>query len=433
MGNLRGRKFRVKILGCRTNQSEAEALASELIGKGAVPSEVEWDFAILLSCTVTSEADRKCRQQVRRLRRENPEGLVVAAGCWAQTLEEDDAASLGIDAVVGNRLKFLVPDTIEALLDLPSRPRHPVIHRFSTPPCGEWDPLRLEKPVFHTRAFVKVQDGCDHFCSYCIVPFVRGTPVSRDPEDVLSEVRRVAACGCPEIVLTGVHLGLFRGSGEWTLGRLVEEIANVPGILRIRFGSIEPFALDEELISSLARTPSFCPHLHIPLQSGDDKVLAGMRRGYDASGFARVVERVRALWPADIHFSTDLLVGFPGETDEAFGRSLELVRKLGFGKLHVFPYSKRPGTAAAELEEQVPEAAVRKRCEEGIATGEELLGRFASTFLGSTVPVLVEKSRAGKLGGLIPQFVPAAWEGEGKAGEVLKVPVRRFENGALVP
>ena len=165
MGNLRGRKFRVKILGCRTNQSEAEALASELIGKGAVPSGGEWDFAILLSCTVTSEADRKCRQQVRRLRRENPEGLVVAAGCWAQTLEEDDAASLGIDAVAGNRLKFLVPDTIEALLDLPSRPRHPVIHRFSTPPCGEWDPLRLEKPVFHTRAFVKVQDGCDHFCS----------------------------------------------------------------------------------------------------------------------------------------------------------------------------------------------------------------------------------------------------------------------------
>jgi len=381
---------------------------------------------------VTSEAERKCRQQVRRLRRENPGGLVVAAGCWAQTLGEDEAASLGIDAVVGNRLKFLVPDTIAALLDAPES-RRPVIRRLSTPPCGKWDPLRLEKPVFHTRAFVKVQDGCDHFCSYCIVPFVRGAPVSRDPVEVLSEVRRVADSGCPEVVLTGVHLGLFRGCGDWSLGRLVEEIGRVPGVQRIRFGSLEPFALDEGLVSSLARTPSFCPHLHIPLQSGDDHVLAGMRRGYDTAGFARIVERVRALWPANIHFSTDLLVGFPGETDEAFSRSLKLVRDLGFGKLHIFPYSRRPGTAASKLEGRVPEVVVKKRCEEGIATGEELLGYFASSFFGTEVPVLVEKSRAGKLGGLIPQFVPVAWEGEGKAGRVLQVQVRRFENGALAP
>jgi len=433
LANLGGRRFRIKILGCRTNQSEAEALASELIGRGAIPSDSGWDFAILLSCTVTSEADRKCRQQVRRLRRENPDGLVVAAGCWAQTLEEDEAASLGIDAVVGNRLKFLVPDTIAALIDAAPGPRQPVIRRLSTPPCGKWDPLRLEKPVFHTRAFVKVQDGCDHFCSYCIVPFVRGMPVSRDPAEVLSEVRRIANSGCPEIVLTGVHLGLFRGCGDWSLGRMVEEIARVPGVLRVRFGSVEPFALDEGLVSSLARTPSFCPHLHIPLQSGDDNVLAGMRRGYDAAGFARIVERVRALWPANIHFSTDLLVGFPGETDEAFNRSLDLVRDLGFGKLHVFPYSRRPGTAASKLEGRVPEAVVKKRCEEGIAAGEKLLVNFASSFLGSDVPVLVEKSRSGKLSGLIPQFVPVAWEGEGKAGRVLQVQVRRFENGTLVP
>jgi len=382
---------------------------------------------------VTSEADRKCRQQVRRLRRENPEGLVVAAGCWAQTLEEDDAVSLGIDAVVGNRQKFLVPDTIAALMDFAPGPRQPVFRRLSTPPSGKWDPLRLEKPVFHTRAFVKVQDGCDHFCSYCIVPFVRGAPVSRDPAEVISEVRRIADSGCPEIVLTGVHLGLFKGCGDWSLGHLVEEIARVPGILRIRFGSVEPFALDEELVSSLARTPSFCPHLHIPLQSGDDNVLAGMRRGYDSAGFARIVERVRALWPANIHFSTDLLVGFPGETDKAFGRSLDLVRDLGFGKLHVFPYSRRPGTAAAELEGRIPEAVVKKRCEEGIAMGEGLLGQFVKTFLGSTVPVLVEKSETGKLGGLIPQFVPVSWDGAAEAGRILHVPVRRFEKGALVP
>ena len=416
-------------LGCRTNQYEAEAVVSELILRGAVPSENEWDFAILLSCTVTSEADRKSRQQVRRYRRENPQGMILAAGCWVQELEEAEATRLGIDAAVGNRLKSLIPETLEKLFEAGSRPAKPVFLRMPSPPSCGWDPLALEKPAMHTRAFIKVQDGCDHFCSYCIVPFVRGVPVSREPSDILAEVGRVARSGCSEVVLTGVHLGLFGASGPWTLAKLVEEIARVPGMQRIRFGSLEPFALDDELIRTLARTAAFCPHLHLPLQSGDDKVLAAMRRGYSSADFARIVGRIRELWPEKLHLSTDLLVGFPGETDAAFQRTLALVRELGFGHLHVFPYSPRPGTLAASMEGHLPEAVAKARCEEGIAVGDELLRKFAAPFLGTTVPVLVEKARDGELKGLTPHFLPVRWKGNGALGRIENLRVRLFEKG----
>lgn len=231
------------------------------------------------------------------------------------------------------------------------------------------------------------------------------------------------------MVLTGVHLGLFGASGPWTLAKLVEEIARVPGMQRIRFGSLEPFALDDELIRTLARTAAFCPHLHLPLQSGDDKVLAAMRRGYSSADFARIVGRIRELWPEKLHLSTDLLVGFPGETDAAFQRTLALVRELGFGHLHVFPYSPRPGTLAASMEGHLPEAVAKARCEEGIAVGDELLRKFAAPFLGTTVPVLVEKARDGELKGLTPHFLPVRWKGNGALGRIENLRVRLFEKG----
>ncbi len=429
MGTLAGKRFRIRVLGCRTNQYEAEAIASQLILRGAVPSAGVWDVAVLLSCPGTSEADRTCRQQVRRLRRENPGGVIIATGCWAQEVDPSEARHLGLDAVVGNRLKWSVPDTAEFLLQGRAGGPVPLVSRLPSPPQEAWDGLQLDRPVLHTRAFLKVQDGCDHFCSYCIVPYVRGKPVSRDPGDILDEARRVAISGCHEIVLTGVHLGLYGGQDGWSLARLVEAISKVEGIERIRFGSIEPFALDEGLVKALAGIPSFCPHLHVPLQSGDDGVLMAMRRGYDSGGFARIIERVRSLWSEDVHFSTDLMIGFPGESDKAFRNTLSLVKNLGFGKLHVFPYSARPKTLAASLEGQVPESVKKDRCEEGITLGDGLLSRFAMKFLGSEVPVLVENRRKDELKGLTPHFLSVRWKGEGVAGKVKHVLVSRFENG----
>jgi threonylcarbamoyladenosine tRNA methylthiotransferase MtaB len=432
MENLAGTKFRIGALGCRTNQYEAEAIASGLILRGAVPSEDLWDVAILLTCTVTAEADRKCRQQVRRLRRENPQGIIVAVGCWAQELDEGEASRIGLDGVVGNRLKSALPKILEGMIARRARPEKPVVLRLSSPPAGEWDNLSLSKPTLHTRAFIKVQDGCDHFCSYCIVPFVRGHPLSRDPADILAEVESVASSGCREVVLTGVHLGLFRMGDQWDLARLVEAISEIPEIMRIRFGSIEPFALDEKLITTLVRTPKFCPHLHIPMQSGDDGILSAMRRGYDSAGFGRVIERIRELWPGKIHLSTDILVGFPGETDEAYRRTLNLVQALGFGKLHVFPYSRRPGTAAASFGGHLSESVKKARCEEAILLGTELLGRFASVFSGKTVPALVERAKGGQARGLTPHFLPIRWTGTETTGQIRDVLVKGFENGELL-
>ncbi|NLI95532.1 MAG: tRNA (N(6)-L-threonylcarbamoyladenosine(37)-C(2))-methylthiotransferase MtaB [Synergistaceae bacterium] len=432
MGKIEGKKFRIRVLGCRTNQYEAEAVASALVLRGARPSEEEWDVAVLLSCTVTSEADRKCRQQVRRLRRENPQGVIVAAGCWAQELDEEEGAKIGLDAIVGNRLKSALPEILEKILAEGTRPRAPVVCRLPSPPNGDWDKLSVERTTLRTRAFIKVQEGCDHYCSYCIVPYVRGGPVSRDSGEILEEVRRVAVAGCREVVLTGVHLGLYRHGEGGGLARLVREIAKTPGICRIRFGSIEPFALDENLVRTLAETPGFCPHLHLPLQSGDDGVLRAMRRGYSAAEFRRIVEKVRGLWREKIHFSTDLLVGFPGESDAAFENTLALVRELEFGKLHVFPYSRRPGTEAACMEGQVPEAVVRARCEAGIRLGENLLERYAASFIGKTVPVLVEKRKGKEARGLTPHFLPVHWNGGGETGGVCDVEVKGYKSGKLL-
>lgn len=388
-------------------------------------------MAILLSCTVTSEADRKCRQQVRRLRRENPRGVILAAGCWAQELDEEEGAEIGLDAIIGNRLKACLPEILEKILANGVRPQSPLVCRFSTPPDGSWDGLSVQRTTIHTRAFIKVQEGCDHFCSYCIVPYVRGTPVSRNPAEILDEARRVVEAGCCEVILTGVHLGLFRYGEEWGLARLVREIAKIQGVQRIRFGSIEPFALDENLIQTLADTPAFCPHLHLPLQSGDDRILRAMRRGYSAGEFRSLVWRIRERWQDHVHFSTDLLVGFPGESDAAFQNTLNLVRELEFGKLHVFPYSRRPHTEASRLEGHLPAAVIQARCEEGIRLGEQLLGRYAASFIGKTVPVLVERRKGNEPRGLTPHFLPARWTGEGKTGQICRVKIKGYEDGEL--
>ena len=366
------------------------------------------------------------------MRRENPQGVIVATGCWAQELDEEEGAKIGLDAIVGNRLKSALPEILEKILAEGTRPRAPVVCRLPSPPNGDWDKLSVERTTLRTRAFIKVQEGCDHYCSYCIVPYVRGGPVSRDPGEILEEVRRVAVAGCREVVLTGVHLGLYRHGEGGGLARLVREIAKTPGICRIRFGSIEPFALDENLVRTLAETPGFCPHLHLPLQSGDDGVLRAMRRGYSAAEFRRIVEKVRGLWREKIHFSTDLLVGFPGESDAAFENTLALVRELEFGKLHVFPYSRRPGTEAACMEGQVPEAVVRARCEAGIRLGENLLERYAASFIGKTMPVLVEKSKGKEARGLTPQFLPVHWNGGGETGGVCDVEVKGYKSGKLL-
>lgn len=406
---LKGFPVWVHALGCRTSLCEGEFLAGELEARGAsLVRDLEGArAAVVATCSVTGEADRKCRQLLRRARRTLGEaGVLAVCGCWAQAAGAEAARELGVDILAGNRGRLALLEALEsqvregrAFLDL--RPLAPVVG---------WEELPLKgAPLLHTRAFVKVQDGCDHFCSYCVIPFLRGGPVSRPLENILAEVRRLVEGGCREAVLTGINLGSYGREIGTSLAELVRALGGVPGLERLRLGSLEPFSLDEGLLDALAENPAFCPHLHLPLQSGDDEVLALMRRGYGADAYVRLCEAARRKLGGDLHISSDILVGFPGETESAFQNTLALMRRAGLGRAHVFPFSPRRGALAARMPEQVDPRAKAERAAEAGALGAELLSRYAGRFIGEEVEVLVE-GPGREAAGHTPHFLEARLE-----------------------
>ena len=360
---------------------------------------------------------------IRRARRENPHAVIAACGCYAQKVTEAERELLDIDIVLGNRLKHRLPELVAERL-------------AGGAPCIEvdgdiereniWDGLTLDRPRLHTRAFLKVQDGCNHYCSYCIVPSVRGKPVSRPLAEAVDEARRITESGCPEIVLTGVHLGLYD-----ELPQLVRRIGALPKIKRLRFGSIEPFAVNDELLAALADCPAFCEHLHMPLQSGDDGVLSSMKRGYRAADFAEIAARARSVLGDSLHISTDLMVGFPTEDDDAFRRSLDFVRGLGFGKVHVFPYSPREGTPAAAME-QLRSEAVHRRAAEALELAAELHKDFCSRWIGRECAILTEESDGTAAKGLTRNYIRVTAKAAAKINEeIIVIPAKYGEDGLI--
>lgn len=425
---LSGKRIAVYSLGCRTNQYEGEALASEFHRLGAtLVDSSPFDVGVVVSCTVTAQADSKSRKLVRRLRRENPEALLVLCGCYAQRMEDHEARKLGVNVLFGNRNKSLIPETVARLLE-----EIPHFGDFRTTLFPEkWDEQVLFSPTYHTRAFLKIQEGCDRFCSYCIIPQVRGGPVSRPSSKILQEARQLVDSGCSEIVLTGVHLGLYGVDTGESLGKLVQQIGALSGLKRIRFGSLEPDAVTEELLSALKETPSFCPHLHLPLQSGDDNILALMRRRYTTLDYARSVQAARNALGEDLHVSTDLMVGFPKETESAFSRSLDFVRSLALGKVHVFPYSPRPGTLASTFSPQLSRKEIEERMRRALLLGETLLQNYASQWVNKSLSILVEESKNGVVSGLSPHFVRVFAKKKARKGDECQVQASRCCKGVL--
>lgn len=423
MQRLSGKKFTVSIQGCRTNQYEGEAIAAALEAEGAVCGEESPDIVVIVTCTITAVADRKCRKLIRRARRENPHAVIATCGCYAQKVTEAERELLDIDIVLGNRLKHRLPELVAERL-AGGAPRIDVdsdIERENI-----WDGLTLDRPRLHTRAFLKVQDGCNHYCSYCIVPSVRGKPVSRPLAEAVDEARQITESGCPEIVLTGVHLGLYD-----ELPQLVRRIGALPKIKRLRFGSIEPFAVNDELLAALADCPAFCEHLHMPLQSGDDGVLSSMKRGYRAADFAKIVARARSVLGDSLHISTDLMVGFPTEDNDAFRRSLDFVRGLGFGKVHVFPYSPREGTPAAAMKQQRSEA-VHRRTAEALELAAELHKNFCSRWIGRECAILTEDSDGTAAKGLTRSYIRVTAKAAAKINEEIIVIPAKYEEDGLI-
>jgi threonylcarbamoyladenosine tRNA methylthiotransferase MtaB len=432
---IAGKTFSVVSLGCRTNHYEAEALASALEQKGAVFLAGEpgpADIVLILTCSVTSVADAKTRKILRRARRNSPSAAIAACGCSAQELSEDSASLLGVDIVVGSRVKHKLPDALETWFESRcggDRGGKVIVMRDEAlSENHDWDSLSLDMPRIRTRAFIKVQDGCSRSCSYCIVPRARGAESSRNPDEVREEIARTVESGCPEAILTGIRLGGYR-YGDIQLAGLIESVLSIPGLKRLRLGSLEPFAVNEDLLNVLSASPVFCPHLHLPIQSGDDGVLLRMRRGYDAAAFLRTVESVRRYLGEDVHISTDLIVGFPHETDAAFERSMKVLEEAGFGRVHVFPFSPRDGTAAAGMEGRVAPSVIRQRVKAAVELSKNLLSMYASGCVGREESALIEETFGKIASGWTRRYVRACVscrEDESKGGEVLFNPKSEF-------
>ncbi|MBR1657704.1 MAG: MiaB/RimO family radical SAM methylthiotransferase [Synergistaceae bacterium] len=415
----------IHVFGCRTSLCEGEFIAGELEASGFEVTETlnsDIRAAVIVTCSVTQEADRKCRQLVRRVRKTlGDDGILAVCGCWSQGITPEAACELGIDILAGSKGKRSVPSAVIQML---SGKRSFIDIRPDIRVETEWEELPMISPVMHSRAFVKIQDGCNHFCTYCIIPYLRGKPVSRPPENIINEVQRLIDNGTKEIIFTGIHLGIYGREIGTSLAELIRRVSGIKELKRLRLGSLEPFCLDENLMNALAECEAFCHHLHLPLQSGDDEVLASMRRGYTGRKFVELCGTARSRISADLHISSDILVGFPGESSAAFQRTLDVMEASGFGRVHVFPYSARNGTIAAAMSNQIPDAVKTSRTSEAISLGRKLFSDYAGRFIGREVEILTERNGRGHT----RHYIEAECEGISD-NEIVKAEVINFDDG----
>lgn len=390
-------------LGCKVNYCETESLQAlfEQAGYRITRFEDQADVYVINTCTVTGESDHKSRKAIRRARRRSPEALIVATGCYTQGDPDQIRQMDQVDLLIGNRERENLPRIVETLnkgsvLDLVGR------HQ----PGESFELLPPAPRRGRTRGFVKIQEGCNQGCTYCIVPQVRGPLRSMPPAAVIERVEALIAAGCREIVLTGVHLGLYGADlKDVNLTGLIGDLEQLPGLLRLRLSSIEPSDVTSELIEKVATSQVVCPHLHIPLQSGDGEILRLMNRPYEPVEFLYLAKLLKQEIPG-LSLSSDVIVGFPGETERHHRRSMKLIEEIGFSRLHVFKYSSRPGTLAAELPGQLPNEIKEQRSKEMIKLGEDMASAYRKRFIGSVQPVLVEKVVPGAYGeGFSPHYL----------------------------
>lgn len=390
------KKVAAYTLGCKVNQYETEAMVGKLtaLGYEAVDYSQYADVYLINTCTVTGLADRKCRQVIRKAKKNNPEAIVVAMGCYAQVAPEEVAALEDVNIVLGTHDRNQLP----ALLSSPElNTETKWIRVGNIMQVREFEDLGIETYTEHTRAFLKIQDGCNRFCSYCIIPFARGPVRSRAPEKVLSEIQALTEKGYREFVLTGIHLASYGVELEdMDLVKIIEQIADIPGVERIRLGSIEPMTITPRFLELVRRTPKLCPHYHISLQSGCNTVLKRMHRKYTVEEYYAGCQALKEILP-DLSLTTDIIVGFPGETEEEFLETMAFAEKVGFSKIHVFPYSPRKGTLAAKMENQVDASVKEERTRRLIAKSEKLGREYARNMMGRRLKVLIERKTADAL------------------------------------
>ena len=415
-------------LGCKVNSYETELMRQMFQEKGyeIVPFDKTADIYIVNTCTVTGIADRKSRQLLHRARRLNPQAVVVAVGCYVQAGGGKDDS---IDLAVGNDRKKDIVEMVEGYL----AGREEVC-------CGEEHTPYLKRSQEHTRTYIKIQEGCNQFCSYCIIPYVRGRIHSRSQEDILREIQAVVQAGCREVVLTGIHISSYgldleggKADGDRLLD-LIERIHEMKGVERIRLGSLEPRIIRPETARRLAALPGLCPHFHLSLQSGCDATLKRMNRHYTSGEYFTSVEILREYFDRPA-ITTDVIVGFPGETQEEFCQTREFLEKVSFYEMHIFKYSSRQGTRAADMPGQVPEQVKARRSGELLALEAEQSREFRRHYIGQEAEVLLEERReleghafwVGHTKDYVKVAVEeASWEGRLGANILVRVPVSKF-------
>mgnify|MGYP005759526579 FL=1 len=376
-------------LGCKVNQYESEAIAELFAEKGydVVSIEDQADVYIINTCTVTNFGDKKSRQLIRKVKRQNPDAIVAVVGCYAQTAPEEISAVEGVNLVIGTKDKSQVVKMVEDYR------KEMGVQNFVTDIMHErvFEPLEIKRLQNRTRAYLKIQDGCSQFCSYCIIPYARGPIRSRAPQDVIAEVKRLAENGFREVVLTGIHVASYgKDRKDITLTEIIQQVHAVEGIERIRFSSIEPNVVTEEFAQAMAALPKVCDHFHLSLQSGCDKTLEQMRRRYDTAQYRRAVALLRKYLP-DVALTTDIIVGFPGESEQDYQQSKAFAEEIGFSKIHVFPYSPKKGTPAAERKDQLPNAVKQQRSHDLILASERMTEAFLQAHVGKEKEVLFER------------------------------------------
>ena len=382
-------KIAFTTLGCKVNLYDSEAMAELFAEKGYEIADFDEvaDIYVINTCTVTNFGDKKSRQMIRRARRRNPDSIIVATGCYAQVSPETVAGIDGINIVIGTKDRSKVVEIVEnykaeqgvlnAVRDIKGE--------------KEFERLKVSKLKDRTRAYIKIQEGCNRYCSYCIIPYARGPVRSRKPEDIMDEVKALARNGFKEVVLTGIHVASYGiDLGNITLADIIEMVHEVDGIERIRFSSMEPRAVSDEFIERMSKLPKVCEHYHLSLQSGSDTTLKNMNRKYTSEEYAAACERLRKAFP-HVAITTDIIVGFPTETEENFKESYDFAKKVKLSKIHVFPYSPKEGTPAAKMRPQVAPEVKNERSHKMLELSDKLNREFMSAYINKPMEVLFER------------------------------------------
>ena len=385
-------------LGCKVNQYETEVMREALLNWGHTNDKnLSVDAVIINSCTVTAESDRKTRQLVRRMRRENPGAIIALTGCMVQAFPDEAKKLTEADIVIGNR------DVTKIVNAINSYDNKRVFEIDKHQNGDSYNTIGLSKFNERTRAFMKIQDGCDRFCTYCIIPFARGRIRSRAVSDIKAEAQRLAANGYSEIVLVGINLTSYGKGEDYNICDAVDAVCEINGIKRVRLGSLEPDHITDEMLNRFKIQPKFCPQFHLSLQSGCDATLKRMNRHYDSAFYEDLVNRIRNTF-TDAAITTDIMVGFAGETDDEFNQSLNFAQKIGFARAHIFAYSRRSGTVAAGLKNQVSNTEKQLRSHQMAEITKQTEIEFLKSQIGNVYPVLFENQQNGVAEGYTPNY-----------------------------